>query len=125
MKLVKAAIVLAIVLGMAALPAMAKQEGKAVGKVVSKAVDKNAGKADTKADAGDKLTNEIVDAVTRPLTGAESKGSGASSMPPGLEKKDKTPPGWSKGKKTGWNKDEPKCHQDSVIDKVVKAITGK
>jgi len=124
MKLVKIAAVVVIALCVAALPALAKQEDKAVGKAVGKVVDTTADTAKAAVDTGGKVANEIADAVTRPLTGEAAKPSGSGSMPPGLAKKDKTPPGWSKGEKTGWNKEEDKGHRDSLIDKVVKTLFG-
>ena len=124
MKLVKVMVVVVAVLCIAALPVLAKQGGTAVGKAVGKVVDTTADTAKAGVDTGSKVANEIADAITQPLSGESAKTSGSGSMPPGLAKKDKTPPGWNKGEKTGWNKDESKGHQDSVIDKVVKTLFG-
>ncbi len=77
--------------------------------------------------AGRRVTNEAVDAVADELTGNRGIVTSGSTppglqgrRPPGLEKQDKTPPGWSKGKKTGWSEGQPK--QESMIRRVVRGI---
>ena len=74
-----------------------------------------------KASAGDRIANETADAVADVLTGKDStKKTTTGQMPPGLAKKGKTPPGWEKGKKTGWEKEVPA--EDSPIKKFFKNL---
>ena len=73
-----------------------------------------------KADAGDRIANEAADAVADVLTGKDTKKTKTGQMPPGLAKKGKTPPGWEKGKKTGWEKEVPA--EDSPIKKFFKNL---
>jgi hypothetical protein len=113
MKLAKSIAVGILTLCVAALPAFAKQGGNQAAKAAEKASDSS--------KAGDKMANEIADAMTRPLAG-ETTASKSGSLPPGLAKKDKVPPGWSMGEKTGWSKENE--HKDSFIDKVFKTLFG-
>jgi len=74
------------------------------------------------SNAGNRITNEAADAVADILTGEDSKKkTSTSKLPPGLAKKDKTPAGWEKGKKTGWDKNEAPV-EDSPIKKFFKNL---
>lgn len=74
------------------------------------------------SNAGDRITNEAADAVADILTGEDSKKkTSTSKLPPGLAKKDKTPPGWDKGKKVGWDK-KAEPAEDSPIKKFFKNL---
>lgn len=113
----KGIVAMVAVLALIACPVYAGQEGK------GKGCTEKHGQAET---AGDKIANETADAVANVLTGEESKPQPSDKgMPPGLAKKDKTPPGWDEGKKTGWNKGETAFqHKDSPIDKFIKGLFG-
>ena len=67
-----------------------------------------------------RVGDEIADSLADVLTGEESSKSKKGNIPPGLAKKDKMPPGWEKGKKTGWSKEE--SSEDSVIRKFFKNL---
>jgi len=116
MSMFRMTIVVIVMVCLAISTAEAKPKSKVKG---DKAQD-----AASQSSAGDKVANELADAITQPLSGEETSAKGEKSMPPGLAKKDKTPPGWDKGKKTGWDKSKEQGHQDSVIDKAVKAVFG-
>ncbi len=74
------------------------------------------------SDAGDRITNEAADAVADILTGEDGKKKTSTShLPPGLAKKGKTPPGWDKGKKVGWDKEGAPA-EDSPIKKFFKNL---
>lgn len=93
------------------------------GPKAGKGSDKNAA-ADSQ-NAGDRIANETADAVADVLTGEDAKPQPAKgTMPPGLAKKDKTPPGWDKGNKTGWDKEAPPP-EDSPIKKFIKSVFGQ
>lgn len=78
--------------------------------------------------AADRVAGEAVDAVADELTGTTSSGSSGmppglakkGKMPPGLAKQGKTPPGWDKGRKEGWNGQQPK--KESLIRRAVRGI---
>lgn len=108
-------IAIVIVLCLFAAPAYARS---------AKAAAAGGGKATVqKATPGERIANETAEAVADVLTGKDSsKKEGSGSLPPGLAKKDKTPPGWDKGKKEGWDKEG---HKDSPIEVIVKSIFGK
>ena len=72
-------------------------------------------------NASGRIANETMDAIADVLTGKESKAETTKSLPPGLAKKGKTPPGWDKGRKTGW-KTEAKKEEESPIKKFVKSV---
>ena len=114
--MVKYAVIAVVVLSVWALPvSAAPKEGKAPGKA-------RASEAET---AGDRIANETADAVADVLTGEKAKAEPSKgSLPPGLAKKDKTPPGWDKGKKTGWDKEEA-AKEDSPIKKFIKGLFGQ
>ena len=48
-------------------------------------------------------------------------------LPPGLEKQGKTPPGWSKGKKKGWDKDHAAAPEskESLLGRMTRIILRK
>jgi len=72
--------------------------------------------------AGSRIANEAGDAIADILTGEDSNYRHKSNkLPPGLAKKGKTPPGWSKGKKTGWDKEK----KDSPIKSFFKGLFGQ
>ena len=78
--------------------------------------------------AGKRVVNEAADAVADELTGNRGyvNSSGGppglqGRRPPGLEKQDKTPPGWSKGRKAGWDKTQQPQHE-SFIRRVIHGI---
>ena len=88
---------------------------------------KGASASSKKASAGERIGNEFADSVADVLTGEDSKSTAKSKskkVPPGLAKKGKTPPGWDKGKKTGWDKEE-KEKKDSPIKSFVKGLFGQ
>ncbi len=76
--------------------------------------------------AAERVGNEAADAIADVLTGKETKKTTTTTtgaMPPGLAKKGKTPPGWDKGKKTGWSKTtEVKEEGESPIHKFIKGL---
>lgn len=102
----KRAVAILMVWVLAAPPVFAAPKDKAVGQ---------------KADAGDRIANEAADAVADILTGEDGKKTSTSKLPPGLAKKDKTPPGWDKGKKVGWDK-KAEPAEDSPIKKFFKNL---
>jgi len=62
----------------------------------------------TTGTATQKAVKEAANAALDELEG-KPQPAAKQSMPPGLQKQGKTPPGWSKGRKEGWNKQqEPK-----------------
>lgn len=63
-----------------------------------------------------RVANEAADAVADVLTGTDNLPPGQGTMPPGLAKQGKTPPGWDKGNKVGWDK----TTTDSPIKRWVK-----
>ncbi len=72
--------------------------------------------------AGERIVDEAVDAVTDELVGEGSSSTRSGGMPPGLSKKGKTPPGWSKGKKVGWDKDSSPPKRDSWVRRLIRGI---
>lgn len=80
---------------------------------------------ESKASATERVGNEVADAVADVLTGDDSGKAAPSkgAMPPGLAKKDKVPPGWSKGEKTGW--DKASQEEESPIKRFFKNLFSK
>jgi len=76
------------------------------------------GKGANKSDPVGRVANEAADTVADVLTGKETGNTppGQGTMPPGLAKQGKTPPGWDKGNKVGWNK----TTTDSPIKRWIK-----
>lgn len=67
-----------------------------------------------------KVANATTDAVVDVITGEDDKSS--KSLPPGLAKKDKTPPGWDKGEKTGWDKEASGTKSESPLKQFIRAL---
>ncbi len=87
--------------------------------------DKSHGLAKGQETAGDRVADEAADALADVLTGKDDKKveKTTSTLPPGLDKKDKTPAGWEKGKKEGWEK-KNEGQEDSPIKKFFKSLFG-
>lgn len=101
-----------------AVPAYAKPKGQ--------------GAQEQKQSAGERIGNETADAVADVLTGEDSKKTSSvktkKGTPPGLSKKGKVPPGWNKGKKTGWEKTEGEdsgTKSESPIRQIVRKMFGQ
>ena len=87
--------------------------------------DKMPHQGKTETSAAERVGNETADAIADVLTGKDTKKTTTTTgaMPPGLAKKGKTPPGWDKGKKTGWTKTEVvKEEGESPIHKFIKGL---
>lgn len=96
-----------------------RDEGQGVGQTVERAAKEVA------KEAVDAVADELLDdkgRVTQTGTGSLPPGlAKKGKMPPGLlEKQGKTPPGWSQGKKTGWDKDQPQ--KESLVRRVIRKI---
>jgi hypothetical protein len=79
---------------------------------------------ESKPSATERVGDEVADAVADVLTGDDSGKAAPSKgvVPPGLAKKDKVPPGWSKGEKTGWDK---ASQEESPIKRFFKNLFSK
>ena len=97
----KKIIALLAIFAMVATPALAKPPWSAK-------------EAPSKASAVEKVGDEIADSMADVLTGNTSTPKTKSSLPPGLAKKDKVPPGWQKGVKK----------EDSPIKQFFKKLFG-
>jgi len=82
--------------------------------------------------AGERVTEEAVDAVVDELVGENQGPAGAAGMPPGLskkgglppglEKQGKVPPGWSKGQKTGWDRSRTAGKPEGFLRRIIKGV---
>ena len=119
-------IMISLILGLSALPAMAREQG--LGHTTVKSHDKPGALDKT----GKKITDEVMDSVTDELIGKSSSKS-SDFTPPGLEKKGKTPPGLAKKDKVppGWQKSEKKTGEEKegwirrTIKGLFKQVTGE
>lgn len=75
------------------------------------------------------IVHEVANAALDELEGKSASstphrppGLSKGRRPPGLEKQDKTPPGWSKGKKEGWNEAE---HKEGFFGRLTRVIMRK
>ena len=83
---------------------------------------KKAPKKVSESTAVERVGDEIADSVADILTGGDTKKPSNGNLPPGLAKKDKVPPGWAQGKKTGWGEKED---SDSPIKQFFKKLFSK
>ncbi|MBD3296042.1 MAG: hypothetical protein GF392_01585 [Candidatus Omnitrophica bacterium] len=116
----KKIVTVSLIITFCALGAYAAPGGKGRGTVVEK------------KSAADRIGDEVADSTADILTGEDDDSSPRRSpkgMPPGLEKKGKTPPGWSRGKKKGWEKkggpETSGTKTDSPIKQFMKKLLGQ
>lgn len=73
----------------------------------------------TLGDASKRIAGEVIDAVTDELVGDDGSSHGKHKH---KHKKGQHPPGWDKGKKKGWHKDEATPQRDSLLRNAIRGI---
>lgn len=103
------------------VPAFADGPGKSRSKEQSNATS-------TLGQAAGEVVNAAVDELDKQSRPTTNVIPSKRDLPPGLEKKGKTPPGWSKGKKKGWDKDQSAAEpapKEGILGRMTRIILRK